>query len=217
MSGGTVWAGAVGILRAAGYYCPLVIDSPGGQGYEDIVNYGPAIVQSDPLKSIIFSYHLYANTDNNNNQAQFESGILTPLNTLRINSGAAIIVDEIGIYVKDQGGNGAANGGDQTAFPSGTATAILRINMECRIFIGFSTPSARSQILTEEIFRACVTTIPQAKAVRQTRAIRVRLRRLASIRFSIQSAAASRISQDTQRASSDQCGAQAESGGESHS
>ncbi len=119
VSGGTVWAGSVGILRAAGYYCPLVIDSSGGQGYEDVVNYGPAIVQSDPLKSIVFSYHLYANTDNNNNQAQFESGILTPLNTLRINSGAALVVDEVGIYVKDQGGNGTANGGDQTAFPSG--------------------------------------------------------------------------------------------------
>ncbi len=119
VSGGTVWAGAVGILRAAGYYCPLVIDSPGGQGYEDVVTYGSAIVQSDPLKNIIFSYHLYANQDNNNNQAQFESGILTPLNTLRTNSGAAIVVDEVGIYVKDQGGTGTANGGDQTAFPSG--------------------------------------------------------------------------------------------------
>jgi trimeric autotransporter adhesin len=118
VSGGTVWAGAVGILRAAGYYCPLVIDSPGGQGYEDVVNYGPAIVQSDPLKNIIFSYHLYANQDNNNTQAQFESGILTPLNTLRNTYGAAIVVDEVGIYAKDQGNNGTANGGDETAFPS---------------------------------------------------------------------------------------------------
>jgi hypothetical protein len=118
VSGGSVWAGAVGILRAAGYYCPLVIDSLGGQGYEAVLSSGQAIVQSDPLQSIIFSYHLYANQDNNDTQAQFESGILAPLNTLRINSGAALIVDEIGIYVKDQGGNGTANGGDQTAFPS---------------------------------------------------------------------------------------------------
>jgi hypothetical protein len=118
VSGGTVWAGSVGILRAAGYYCPLVIDSSGGQGYEDVVNFGPAIVQSDPLKNIIFSYHLYANTDNNNNQAQFESGILTPLNALRNTYGAAIVVDEVGIYAKDQGNSGTANGGDETAFPS---------------------------------------------------------------------------------------------------
>jgi hypothetical protein len=117
-SGGTVWAGAVGIMRAAGYYCPIVIDATGGQGYEDLLNYGQAIFQSDPLQSVILSYHLYANQDNNNNQSQFESGILSPLNKLRNNYAIPFIADEVAIYAKDQGNNGTANAGAQSAFPS---------------------------------------------------------------------------------------------------
>jgi len=135
VSGGTVWAGAVGILRAAGYYCPLVIDSSGGEGYVPIVTYGATIAASDPLKSIIFSYHQYDNQDNNVTQQALENGtgtvtgpynprgtgILTPLNALRSSAGCAIIADEIGVYGTDQGdgsGTGTGGGGFRTCFPS---------------------------------------------------------------------------------------------------
>lgn len=127
VSGGTCWAGAVGILRAAGYYCPLTIDAIGGQGYEVFTASGAAIMASDPLQSLVFSHHLYANSDNDLTQTNFENGtgsggtangILKALNTVRIATGAALVIDEIGVYNADAGIGGIGSGGDVTAFPS---------------------------------------------------------------------------------------------------
>jgi hypothetical protein len=58
--GGTLNGGAIGILRARGYTCPLVIDSGGsGQDINDFVNFSPAVFATDPLKNIIFAFHFY--------------------------------------------------------------------------------------------------------------------------------------------------------------
>ena len=60
----TVWRdsyiNAIARLRAAGYTCPLVIDSGGwGQDPYDFLNYAPAVFASDPQKNVIFSLHIY--------------------------------------------------------------------------------------------------------------------------------------------------------------
>jgi len=60
----TVWRdayiSAIGRLRAAGYSCPLVIDSGGwGQDPYDFLNYAQAVFDSDPEKNVIFSLHIY--------------------------------------------------------------------------------------------------------------------------------------------------------------
>jgi hypothetical protein len=122
--GGTLWGGAVGILRAVGYTCPFVIDAGGGQDSQDFVNYGPAIFQSDPFKSVVFSFHLYAGIGPNNGdgpgdltQAEFEQ-ILASFNAMRATYGMAFYVGEFGVYAVDNGNNGYANGGSQTQFPT---------------------------------------------------------------------------------------------------
>lgn len=62
-SGGVLNGGAVACLRAIGYTCPLVIDVGGsGQDHLAIPTYAAAILATDPLKNIIFSYHLYGTT-----------------------------------------------------------------------------------------------------------------------------------------------------------
>jgi hypothetical protein len=64
-SGGTLYGGAVGALRAAGYTCPLVIDAGGyGQDLTDLVSYSADIQASDPLQNCIFSFHAYGGTLN---------------------------------------------------------------------------------------------------------------------------------------------------------
>lgn len=65
--GGTVWRDsyitAISRMRAAGYLGTLVIDSGGcGQDYEDLINYGQAVFNSDAQKNILFSIHIYNNT-----------------------------------------------------------------------------------------------------------------------------------------------------------
>lgn len=62
-SGGILNGGAVACLRAAGYTCPLVIDCGGsGQDHLAIPAYAATILASDPLKNLVFSYHLYGTT-----------------------------------------------------------------------------------------------------------------------------------------------------------
>jgi len=61
-SGGTLNGGAVGALRVF-YGCPILIDSGGsGQDRLDIINFGANIYNSDPLKNIIYGWHLYGGT-----------------------------------------------------------------------------------------------------------------------------------------------------------
>ncbi|MHB8418843.1 MAG: hypothetical protein ACYDCL_12255 [Myxococcales bacterium] len=63
--GGTLYGGAVGALRAAGYTAPLVIDAGGyGQDLADLVSYAAAIQASDPLQNCVFSFHAYGGTTN---------------------------------------------------------------------------------------------------------------------------------------------------------
>ena len=64
-AGSTVWRDsyitAITRLRAAGYSCPLVIDSGSwGQDPQDFLNYGQAVLDSDPQKNVIFSLHIYS-------------------------------------------------------------------------------------------------------------------------------------------------------------
>lgn len=62
----TVWRDsyitAIGRLRAAGYTGTLVVDSGGcGQDPADLVQYGAAVLASDPQKNILFDLHVYGN------------------------------------------------------------------------------------------------------------------------------------------------------------
>lgn len=62
----TVWRDgyvtAIARMRAAGYTGTLVVDSGGcGQDALDIVNYGAAVLASDPQKNILFDVHVYGN------------------------------------------------------------------------------------------------------------------------------------------------------------
>ena len=120
VSGGTVWAGAVGIMRAAGYYCPLFITASGGDSGgppTDITNYGATIIASDPLQSIVWDYHTYytGGTDSTS-QSGFESQTLALLNTQRLSTGAPFVSGEVGIYYAD-GRQGSPVGGQTTDIP----------------------------------------------------------------------------------------------------
>ena len=66
-SGSATWASsyetAIARLRAAGYTCPLVIDTGNsGEDVGDLLNYATQVFNSDPQKNIIFSLHLYYNS-----------------------------------------------------------------------------------------------------------------------------------------------------------
>ena len=51
---------AISRMRAAGYTGTLVVDSGGcGQDPLDIINYGAAVLASDPQKNILFDVHVY--------------------------------------------------------------------------------------------------------------------------------------------------------------
>ena len=123
-SGGTVWGGAVGILRAAGYYCPIFICASGGDSGgppADITSYGATIIASDPLQSIVWDYHTYytGGTDSTS-QSGFESQTLSLLNTERSSTGAPFVSGEVGIYYPD-GRAGSPSGGVTVDF----ATPLL--------------------------------------------------------------------------------------------
>jgi len=56
---------AIASLRAAGYTCPIFIDTGNsGQDPSEILTFAAAIQNSDPLKNIVFSFHAYGNTVN---------------------------------------------------------------------------------------------------------------------------------------------------------
>lgn len=51
---------AIKALRAAGYTCPLMVDSGQyGQDMANLLNYAALVVAADPQKNVIFSHHLY--------------------------------------------------------------------------------------------------------------------------------------------------------------
>lgn len=53
---------SIASIRAAGYKMPVMIDAPGyGQNENAIVLYGQDLLNSDPLKNIIFAVHAYSN------------------------------------------------------------------------------------------------------------------------------------------------------------
>jgi hypothetical protein len=55
---------AIGRLRAAGYTCPLMIDTGGcGQDDGDLVNHAQAVFDADPQKNLVFSLHLYGSAN----------------------------------------------------------------------------------------------------------------------------------------------------------
>lgn len=57
---------AISAMRSAGYLGTLLIDAGGcGQSQADIVDYGQAVLNSDPQKNVVFSYHLYGGTPDN--------------------------------------------------------------------------------------------------------------------------------------------------------
>ena len=54
------YTNAIQRIRAQGIICPLLIDAAGyGQGFSYISNNAASIINSDPLKNIMFSIHLY--------------------------------------------------------------------------------------------------------------------------------------------------------------
>jgi Cellulase (glycosyl hydrolase family 5) len=64
-SGCTLWGGAIGILRGAGFTDPIVVDSGGGgQDPYDLLNYAAAVEASDPLNNTVFSFHAYGEATN---------------------------------------------------------------------------------------------------------------------------------------------------------
>ena len=64
-SGGTLYGGAVGCMRGAGYLGPIVIDAGGGgQDFAGLIANSQAIQNSDPQQNCIFSYHAYGTAEN---------------------------------------------------------------------------------------------------------------------------------------------------------
>ena len=66
-TGSATWASsyetAIAQLRAAGYTCPLVIDTGNsGEDFGDLLAYAAQVFASDPQRNIIFSLHLYYNS-----------------------------------------------------------------------------------------------------------------------------------------------------------
>jgi mannan endo-1,4-beta-mannosidase len=71
------YAPAITTLRNAGYKMPVMIDAPGyGQSENAVVLYGTDLLNSDPLKNIIFSVHAYSNWNSNNNYASRINNLL---------------------------------------------------------------------------------------------------------------------------------------------
>jgi len=80
---------AISIIRNAGYKVPIMIDAPGyGQNENAIVQYGADLLNSDPLKNIIFSTHAYSNWNNNSTYSSRINAML--------NKGLCIVFGEFG-------------------------------------------------------------------------------------------------------------------------
>jgi hypothetical protein len=85
-SGGTLYGGALGVLRGSGYTCPVLIDTgKSGQDPWDIVNYAQAVNASDPQKNCVFAYHSYGLTTTA--QASIASVTLGNPTVLTLNTG----------------------------------------------------------------------------------------------------------------------------------
>jgi hypothetical protein len=92
----SAWAAAyqtaIAQLRAAGYTCPLVIDTgKWGEDFGDLLNYSTQVFNSDPQRNVIFSLHIYANAAN-----ALSQNILPQLASLSASQGMAFIVGEFG-------------------------------------------------------------------------------------------------------------------------
>jgi uncharacterized protein YjdB len=85
---------AIARLRAAGYRCPIMVDSGGcGQDKDDLVNYASAILNSDPQKNVIFSIHIYGNWTASGEQYKID--LNSGLDDLAA-TGLCIVVGEFG-------------------------------------------------------------------------------------------------------------------------
>ncbi|MBV8306525.1 MAG: cellulase family glycosylhydrolase [Gammaproteobacteria bacterium] len=83
---------AIARLRAAGYTCPVVIDTGSwGQDFEDLLNYSTQVFDSDPERNVIFSLHLYYNAEE-----ALSQNILPRLAALSRTAGMVFIVGEFG-------------------------------------------------------------------------------------------------------------------------
>jgi Cellulase (glycosyl hydrolase family 5) len=83
---------AIARLRAAGYSCPLVIDTGSwGEDFGDLLNYSTQVFQSDPERNIIFSLHLYYNA-----ASALSQNILPRLASMSAAHGMVFIVGEFG-------------------------------------------------------------------------------------------------------------------------
>jgi mannan endo-1,4-beta-mannosidase len=100
-SNSTVWrdayTSAIGKLRAAGYTTTIQVTSGGcGQDNEDIVRYGRDVLNSDPLKNVLFDQHIYGNwCDPSSGCANWQTQLATGLSNLN-STGLAVIVGEFG-------------------------------------------------------------------------------------------------------------------------
>jgi len=101
-SNSVTWSNAyqtsIASLRAAGYTCPLLIDTGGsGQDINDLVNYSQAVFNSDPQKNVIFAFHFYGLSLGApySTVADLES-ICGKLATLKSSVGAAYAITEFG-------------------------------------------------------------------------------------------------------------------------
>jgi hypothetical protein len=98
----SVWASgyesAIAALRAAGYTCPLVIDTGGsGQDINDLTEYSQQVFNSDPQKNIIFSFHFYGLGEGPPwSTASQLTTVTSQLASLMQSTGAVFILGEFG-------------------------------------------------------------------------------------------------------------------------
>lgn len=85
---------AITRIRNAGYKVPILIDAPGyGQNENAIVQYGVDLLNSDPLKNILFAAHAYSNWNNSSTYANRINNML--------NKNLCVIFGEFGWDVPD--------------------------------------------------------------------------------------------------------------------
>jgi len=88
----SAYENAIARLRAAGYTCPLVIDTGDyGEDFGDLLNYSTQVFSSDPQKNIIFSLHVYVNAAD-----MLSQNILPQLASLSASQGMAFVIGEFG-------------------------------------------------------------------------------------------------------------------------
>jgi mannan endo-1,4-beta-mannosidase len=85
------YATIISTLRAAGYYCPLMIDGPEcGTNSDVLAAVGQALINGDPQHNIIFSAHAYWYGFANNDPVVMQQKIQTVLN-----AGIPLVLGEI--------------------------------------------------------------------------------------------------------------------------